>query len=135
MSLQKTFSRGSQASLFEVLAATGLALNALVVSSQAPISGQYVHGASLFIFGFGAIGLATMFALPHAEKQSIVAPNMVILGGIILGVTASAILGALTAVGSFNNLLAVLVLASFAGFYVFLWMRMTTWSVGDLAFH
>lgn len=138
MALSRLFHRESSGQLiFELFAAVGLALNALVMSNEAPISGEYLLASSIFLFGFGAIGLAIMYALPHADanQQNLVRPVIAIYGGLILAIVSSTAFAAAVAFTEFNNLFAILLLSGFSFMYVSFWRRLKTYKRSDLWFH
>lgn len=135
MSLYKLLYKDSSYLVFELLAAAGLVLNALVVSSQAPLSGAYLHAASTLMFGVGVLGVAVIYALPHVREQDLFREVVAIYGGLIIASVTSSFFAFLVAIGEFNNLLAILMLSGFGFFYFLLWSRIPTWERSDLWLH
>jgi hypothetical protein len=134
MTLSNKFNADFQSSLFEVLAAVGLGVNALVASSAAPLNSSHLHLASFLAFGIGLGGLSIAHALPHAEEQNIIRKSITVYGGLILLVSVSAIFGSLAVFSQFDNLLAILLIAGLAGAYLFFWKRFKTYDRADLWF-
>lgn len=138
MSLSRLFNKESSSRvIFEMFAAAGLFINAIVISNKVPINGKYLLSSSIFLFGFGAIGLALIYSLPHAESetQNFLRPVVAVYGGLGLGIIASASLASAVLLTNFNNLLAVIILAGFAYMYVSFWRRVKKYNKSDLWFH
>jgi heme A synthase len=134
MTLINNFDDGFKANLFEALAAIGLGVNALVVSESSPLTGEYLHLASFMLFGTGVCGIAIIHSLRYANRQSKFRNIIAVYGGLILGVSSSAVFGFLTVFSEFNNLLAVLLIAGLSVFYVLMWSRFSTYQESDYWF-
>lgn len=138
MTLSKTLKKNSLPSIaFEILAASGLALNAIVVSGKTPLEGELIHAVSVFMFGLGVIGLGLIYSVQYADsnKQNILRPVTAVYGGMGLAIVSSLILALLAAYTPFNNLLAILILGGFSYMYVGFWRSFETYKEEDLWFH
>lgn len=131
---QTIFDDDSQELFLEVIAALGLTLNAIIVANEAPVGGFHLHAASIVLFGVGVIGICTIKATNFSAEAEVYRASSAVYGGIILALVSSTALGVLVAQGDFNNLLAILILASFGGFYAYIWHRTRFWDKSDIPF-